>query len=190
MFMRIGAFLLLFLNTIAQATTPPPPAWVVDPAKSALTFEVIVNGERVRGSFGSFGALIKFDPANLAQSSAKITIDASAIKTGDRTRDVMLMKPIWFNVLDFPQVVFQTTGFVSKGANTYEAKGTLTLKGITKAIALPFTLDINGNTAIMKGATILKRLDFSIGQDEDFTGDKPVAHSVNVMVNITARRAK
>lgn len=187
MLTRVLGVALLVLTSAIQANAAPP-SWQVDPGKSALTFAVVVNGQTVKGAFDGFGTIIKFDPANLAQSSARITIDASAYKTGDRTRDVMLMKPAWFNVLDFPQVIFQTTGFVSKGGNAYDAKGKLTLKGITKDVTLPFTLNINGNTATMQGATTLKRLNFNIGQGEDFTGEAPVALSVKVMVNIVARR--
>ena len=181
---RVLCLTLLTVDVAAAA-----PSWQVDPAKSALTFSVVVNGQTVQGKYDGFGANIKFDPANLAQSSAKITIDASAYKTGDRTRDVMLMKPAWFNVLDFPQVIFQTTEFTAKGGKAYVAKAKLTLKGISKDITLPFTLNIKGNTAIMKGETTLKRLAFNIGQGEDYTGEKPVALSVKVIVNITARRA-
>ncbi len=183
MFIRALCMTLLTVGAAAAA-----PSWQVDPAKSALTFSVVVNGQTVQGKYDGFGADIKFDPANLAQSSAKITIDASAYKTGDRTRDVMLMKPPWFNVLDFPQVFFRTTSFTFKDGDSYDAKAKLTLKGMTKDITLPFTLNINGNTAIMKGETTLKRLAFNIGQGEDYTSEKPVALSVKVMVNITARR--
>lgn len=188
MYLRFMVLTMLCISASAQAN-PAPPSWQVDPAKSALTFSVVVNGQTVQGRYDGFGADIRFDPANLAQSSAKITIDASAYKTGDRTRDVMLMKPPWFNVLDFPQVIFQTTSFAFKGGGRYDAKAKLTLKGRTKDITLPFTLNINGNTATMRGETTLKRLAFNIGQGEDFTGEKPVALSVKVMVNITARRA-
>ncbi len=184
MFIRALCMTLLTVGAAAAA-----PSWQVDPAKSALTFSVVVNGQTVQGRYDGFGADIKFDPANLAQSSAKITIDSSAYKTGERTRDVMLMKPPWFNVLDFPQVIFQTTEIAANGTNAYVAKAKLTLKGITQGITLPFTLNINGSTATMKGETTLKRLAFNVGQGEDYTSEKPVALSVKVMVNITARRA-
>ena len=102
----------------------------------------------------------------------------------------MLLKPDWFNILDFPQAVFQTTSFVAKGGNKYEAVGSLKLKGVSKALSLPFTLDIKGDTAVMKGVTVLKRLDFGVGNTKDYAGETPVALSVKVMVNLTAKRAK
>jgi polyisoprenoid-binding protein YceI len=186
--------LKLWFALIAMMAAVPvsaaPAKWNVDPAKSALTYTVVVNGETVTGKFKAFGALIAFDPADLAHSSAKITIPMDEAKSGNTTRDATLLKPDWFNVLGFPQAVFQTTAFTSKGGNKYEAAAKLTLKGVTRNVTLPFTLDIKGDTAVMKGETVLKRLDFGVGQGSEFTTATPVALQVKVMVNVTAKRAK
>lgn len=186
--LRIVAFIAAFIASAGVAAAAPP-VWNVDPAKSSLAFEVVVNGQKVTGRFKAFGSQIAFDPADLANSSAKITIDMTEAKSGDATRDAMLLKPAWFNVLDFPQAVFQTTSFASKGGNAYEAKAKLTLKGAARDVTLPFTLSINGNAAVVKGETVLKRLEFGVGQGNDFTGDTPVALNVKVLVNLTATKA-
>lgn len=175
---------------LAAAASAAPARWNVDQAKSSLTFVVNVNGQVVTGKFKAFGALIAFDPADLTHSSAKITMDMTEVKSGDATRDAMLLKPDWFNVLDFPQAVYQTTAFVAKGGSAYEAQGTLTLKGVAQDIALPFTLTIKGNTAVVKGQTTLQRLAFNVGKNKEFMADTPVALSVKVMVNVTATRTK
>lgn len=189
MFLRIVcAFFAAAL--VAGTALAKPSTWQVDQAKSSLSFVVVVNGQTVTGKFAAFGALIAFDPADLAHSSAKITIDMTAAKSGDATRDAMLLKPDWFNVLDFPQTTFQTTGFSSKGGNSYEAHGKLKLKGVTKDIVLPFTLTIANDTAVMKGETILRRTEFKVGQGGQFDTDKPVAIAVKVLVNVTAKRSK
>jgi polyisoprenoid-binding protein YceI len=177
-------------NLLGGVAQSAPVTWTVDPAKSSLTFAVAVNGQTVTGKFNAFGAIIAFDPADLALSSAKVTIPMAGAKTDDATRDAMLPRPDWFNVPAFPQAVFETTTFAHKGGNAYEAAGKLTLKGITRAISLPFTLDIKGDTAVMKGETVLKRLDFGVGNIKEFAGETPVALSVKVMVNVTAKRAK
>ncbi len=175
---------------VVVAASAAPATWTVDQAKSSLTFTVGVNGQTVPGKFKAFGAIIAFDPADLAHSSAKITLPMDEAKTNEATRDAMLLKPDWFNILDFPQAIFQTTAFTAKGGNKYEAAGTLKLKGVSKALTLPFTLDITGDTAVMKGETVLKRLDFGVGNAKDYAGETPVALSVKVMVNLTAKRAK
>ncbi|NOT42749.1 MAG: YceI family protein [Alphaproteobacteria bacterium] len=175
---------------VAVPASAAPPQWNVVPTKSSLRFAVAIEGQTVVGKFKAFGALIAFDPADLAHSSAKITLPMDEAKTEHATRDAMLLKPDWFNILDFPQAVFQTASFVAKGGNKYEAVGTLKLKGVTKAITLPFTLDIKGDTAVVKGETVLRRLDFGVGQGPDFADATRVSLGVRVLVNVTARRAK
>jgi len=174
-------------GTIAFAQ---PARWNVDQGKSSLSYNVSISGQSVTGKFRSFGSLINFDPADLAHSSAKITIDMTDQKSGDATRDAMLQKPDWFNILDFPKAVFQTTSFVWKAGALYDVHGTLTLKGVSKPIVLPLTIAINGDTATAKGEVTLQRKDFHVGQGGQFETGKPVALAVKVMVNLTARRAK
>jgi len=182
--------LILVLSFVASSLASGEPAqWRVDPAKSSLKFVVDVNGQTVTGRFRSFAALIAFDPADLAQSRAKITIDMTDTKSGDATRDAMLSKPGWFNVLDFPQAVFETTSFSSTGGNAYAARGKLTIKGVSKDVVLPLTIVITGHTATAKGATTIFRTDFKVGQGAQFEGDKPVMRSVKVLVNVTAQRS-
>jgi polyisoprenoid-binding protein YceI len=172
------------------AAVAAPATWVVDPAKSSISFTVTVNGQPVQGAFKSFGATIAFDPADLAHSSAKVIVPMDAAKTGDATRDAMLLKPAWFNVLDFPKAVYQTTSIAHVKGNKYLAKGTLTLKGTTQPMLLNFSVDIKGDTATMIGAGLVKRLSFKVGEGPDFASGKPVALNVVIMVNVTAKRAK
>lgn len=186
---RVFSVLLFIAAAIAPAQAAPA-KWNVNPAKSSLSWTVVINGQTVSGKFKAFGALIAFDPTDLAQSSAKITMDMTEPKSGDQTRDQMLLQPEWFNVLDFPQAVFQTTGFVSKGSNAYDVKGNLTLKGVTKEITLPMTIAVSGNAATAKGELSLTRRDFNVGGSQAFEGDTPVALKVKVMVNVAATRAK
>ena len=181
---------LAFLSVAITSAHAAPASWIVDPAKSSLTFAVVVNGQNVTGTFPGFGALISFAADDLTHSSAKITMDMTGVNSGDSTRDATLRQPDWFNVLDFPQAVFQTTSIVSNGGNNYVANGTLKMKGVAKPVVLPFSLDIKGDVAAMKGATILKRLEFGVGTGSNFATAKPVALDVKVMVNITAKRAK
>lgn len=175
---------------LAGPVQAAPTTWIVDPTKSSLGWVVQISGQTVTGRFKAFDAAIAFDPADLANSSAKVTIDMSGPESGDATRDAMLTKPDWFASADHPRAVYQTTEFVAKGGDAYEAKGKLTLKGVTRDVPLSFTLTISGDTAVAKGQTTLARHAFNIGQGKDFETGTPVALSVTVMVNVTAMRAK
>ena len=180
----MAATLLLALALPAAAA----PDWTVDAAKSRLAFKVSVNGQVVDGRFPGFGAVIRFDPADLASSSVRITVDTTGIKTGDATRDAMLPKPAWFNVLGFPQATFQSTRFVADGPGRFICEGKLTIKGITQDIKLPFSIDIRGNKAVARGTGTIRRLDYKIGEGPDFATGTPVALEVKVLFDVTATR--
>lgn len=188
--MRIALLSILLAGVAGLAQAAEPPQWKIDQTHSALTFTVGVNGQTVKGRFPGIGALIRFDPADLAQSSVKATIDTTGIKTFDATRDAMLLKPAWFNVLDFPQAKFESVSFTANGPNRFICNGRLSIKGNVRDISLPFTLVIKGNTAQMTGETTLRRLDFHVGEGPDYQTETPVSLSVNVMVNIRATRSR
>jgi polyisoprenoid-binding protein YceI len=182
----LGIALAVLALTLPASAAP---AWKVDAAKSSLTFKVNVNGETVEGRFPGFGAQIRFDPNDLASSSVKVVMDTSGIRTGDRNRDTMLLKPDWFNVLDFPQAIFNCAGFTTSGPGKYVCQGRLTIKGVTRNVNLPFILDITGQKATARGTTTIRRLDFGIGKGKDFATASPVALDVTVSINVVATKA-
>jgi len=184
-FISSMAVTLLLVLALPAAAAPD---WTVDAAKSRLTFKVTVNGQVVDGRFPGFGAVIRFDPADLASSSVRITVDTTGIRTGDATRDAMLPKPAWFNVLGFPQATFQSTRFLVDGPGRFICEGKLTIKGITQDIKLPFTIDIRGNRAVARGTGTIRRLDYRIGEGPDFATGTPVALDVKVLFDVTATR--
>jgi len=163
-----------------------PAQWTVDTAKRKLGFHVVVNGQPVDGTL-PFGAVIALDPADLAHSSIKATIDMTSAKSGNATRDAMLPLPAWFDAKQFPKAQFATTAITSKGGDKYEAAATLSIKGIGKPVTLPFTLTISGNTAHAVGETTLQRLDYKVGEGKDFAPPAAAAE-VKVTVDITATR--
>jgi polyisoprenoid-binding protein YceI len=186
-------FFLSLVLGLASTAALAAPQWTVDPARSKLTFEVIVNGQTVVGTFKSFGALVTFAPDDLPGSKAKITIDMTDFASGDKTRDTMLFGPNWFNAKDFPKATFETTAFEFKGndkpnVGSYDVKGKLTLRGVSKDIVLPLSITITGSTAHVVGETTLTRTDFTVGQGKEFAGPTPVALQVKVNVDLTATK--
>jgi polyisoprenoid-binding protein YceI len=68
------------------------------------------------------------------------------------------------------------------------ATGTLSIKGISKPVTLPFTLILSGNTAHAVGKAQVIRTDFHVGTGEWEKPD-PVAHEVTVNIDLTATKA-
>jgi polyisoprenoid-binding protein YceI len=77
------------------------------------------------------------------------------------------------------------TTFKANGSGAYEAVGTLTIRGITQPIALPFTLAITGNQAKADGTVQLIRTKFGVGQGAWSTAQY-VALQVSVAFDIIA----
>jgi cytochrome b561/polyisoprenoid-binding protein YceI len=153
--------------------------WCVLP-ESAIEFEATQYGQTFKGAFKNFTAAIRFNPDDLTASQVLVAIPVSGITTGDSNRDTQARSADWFNEAQFPQAVFQTSLIEkTEGTDQYKANGSLTLRGISKEIDLPFTLTIteqNGTRLANMTAEIeIKRLDFGIGQGQwaktDVIGD-------------------
>ncbi|KPL67048.1 hypothetical protein SZ64_02425 [Erythrobacter sp. SG61-1L] len=176
--------------TIPAAAVGPEmaaPGWIVDQSASKLGYEGVGNSETFEGSFGKWDAEINFDPAHLDQSIAKVTIDTGSASSGDPSRDDPLRETSWFNISAFPNAVFATNGITSTGPNAYVADGTLTIRGVSQPVKLPFTLTIEGDTAKMQGQAKIDRTAWGLG--EGSWQDKSVDPNVTVKVDITAKRA-
>lgn len=161
--------------------------WAVDAGKSALGFTASASGVNFDGKFKSWQAEIAFDPANPAAGHAKVTIDMASAVTGDRQRDSALPESDWFAVKKIPQAVFEATSFTSKGGNQYEAVGTLTIRGTSKPVTMPFTLDITGADAHAKGKLDIVRTDYGVGQGEWSTAET-VGLGVSITFDLVAKK--
>jgi polyisoprenoid-binding protein YceI len=182
---HLCAALLTFGLTMPAVAAPP--SWTVDKAKSKVTFTGTHIGASFNGVFNEFAAVIAFDPADLPNSSAKVTFQTKSVETGDSTKDSALAEEDWLNPGKFPTATFATSQITSNGANSYIAKGTLTLKGKNLPATLPFTLTISGNSATMKGTTTVNRLDYEIGTQADGSGTF-VSKDIAISVELVATR--
>jgi polyisoprenoid-binding protein YceI len=181
---------LAVLAVALLAATPAAAAhWNVDYAKSRLGFTVQWSGEAFDATFKSWNAAIDFDPAHLAIAHARVSIVLDSEGSGSADNDDGLKGAEGFSVTQFPTATFETTGFKATGANAYIATGKLNLHGMTRAITLPFTLTIAGNTAHMTGKAVVSRLDFGLGASGEWAGETPIAHTVTISVDLTATKA-
>jgi polyisoprenoid-binding protein YceI len=147
-----------------------------------------MNGEAFTGSFKRWTAQIAFDPKALAASKVMVAVDVGSASTGDSDRDSALPTDDWLAASKFARATFMSKSFRDLGGGRYEADGDLTLRGVTRPIALPFTLTITGDTARMNGAVVLNRTAFGVGQGQWKTGDV-VDAKVTVNVALTAHKA-
>lgn len=178
------AFATLLLSNAANASD-----WTVDYGKSRLGFAATQAGNPFEGKFKTFAAKIKFDPDNLPGSRISVTVELASVESDDVQRDGGMSGEEWFNTSSFPQATYETTAIRATGDKTYEMDGTLSLKGITRPVTIPFTLNITGNTAEAHGSFPLMRTLFNVGTGQ-WEQDSAASHEVKVKIDIYATRTK
>lgn len=174
----------------APAATPAesadPVRWKVSPG-STLTFATAWSGTPVEGRFDRWKADILFGPKALDRSKVTVTIDMGSAKTGDAQRDASLPAPDWFDSASHPNAVFTASRFTQSGEGRYVAHGSLTLRGVTKPLDLPFQLKIEGANATMSARASLDRIAFGVGQGE-FAATDQIPAKVGIRVQLRAQR--
>ena len=111
----------------------------IDPFHSVLSFSVTHFGfTRVRGQFGKWSGTILWDKEDFTGSSMTIVIDVRTVDTGVARRDDDLRSDQFFDAERFPIAVFQSTRIVKEGEDDFIAHGDLTIRDVTREIAIPF----------------------------------------------------
>lgn len=173
------------------ATTYPAIQWRIDPSHSNVQFQVKHFFTPVTGTFDSYEATVNFDPNDLGNSNIDVTIQVESVNTNNQRRDGHLKTGDFFEAEKHPSITFKSDEIVSKGDNKYVAKGTLTIKGISKDLELPFTLlgvrqnvpragnQVAGITAEAK----ISRTDFTVGTG-NYAANTVIGDEVTIILNL------
>ncbi len=150
--------------TLANATG----TWVIDAAHTNLGFSARhAMVAKVRGSFADFSGSFTIDGADVAASSAELTIQAASIETKNADRDAHLKSADFLDVESFPTVTFVSTA-VTVAGNDVTVTGDLTIHGVTKSVDVAYEFvgisqDPWGQTKIgFEGSTKISRKEFGL----------------------------
>ena len=151
------------------------------------TLEIGVQqmGQSVSGSFADWTAAIRFDetPADGRHGDVTVTIATDSVTLGSVTAQARTAE--FFDTAAFPTAVFAAT--ILPADTGYLAEGTLTLRGVSVPVALPFAMTVADGIATMEGSTTLDRRDFGIGPS--YPDEQSVGFPVTVTVRLTAERS-
>jgi len=136
---RTGILVLAMIIGVATGALAAD-TYVVDAAHSSVGFTVKhMMVSNTRGSFTDVKGTVTADPADLGKSGVQVEIAVASITTGNNDRDNHLRSADFFDVAKYPTITFKSTKVERKG-DGYLATGLLTMKGVSKEIALPFTV--------------------------------------------------
>ena len=166
------------------AAAPPPTAGNWQVTTGTLGFTVKQMGADVQGSLPDWRAEITFDEAatNGSHGRVKVEIDTSTLTLGSVTDQAR--GPEFFDTATHKTAIFEAE--ILPAASGYEAKGTLTLRGQSQPVTLPFTMTIAADTATMQGSATLDRRSFGMGTG--YGDESTVGFPVQVSVSLTAER--
>ena len=155
----------------AKVSYAPIPAgeYKIDPAHSIVGFAIRhLEINWVEGRFKDFTGTIRYDESDATRSSVEFTAKIESIDTGVEARDKHLRTADFFDAAKYPEMTFKSSRVERKGKDRYVLHGDLTLKGVTKQVALPFTVtgainDPWGNTRFgVNAQTTIDRRDYGI----------------------------
>ena len=155
------------------------------PSKSEIGFTVKQMGVGVSGNFREFTARIDLDPQKPEAGKAQIEVTTASIATGEPQADTEAVAKPWLNAAGFPKARFASDEIHTLGQGRFEVKGKLTIKGKTREVKVPVTLENQPDgTALVAGEFTLLRTDFGVGGGE-WNDDELVANEVPVRFRFT-----
>jgi polyisoprenoid-binding protein YceI len=141
--------------------------WTLDISHSEIAFTVRHAGiSKVRGQFKDAEATLELAD-NVADSKVSASIKTASFDSGDANRDGHVRGEDFFDVEQFPEISFVSKSIVPSG-DDYELQGELTIKGVTRSVALEtefngVAIDPFGNTrAGLSAGTTISRKDFGL----------------------------
>jgi len=171
--------------------------WTIDPGHSAAQFSVrhmvVAN---VKGEFDGPVGTVTFDPSDLKTLKVDVTIAAKSVNTRNADRDKDLRSDLFFDVAKFPRMTFKSKRAEAGGPGKLKLVGDLTIKGVTKEVALdvegptPEIKDIWGERRIGATATTtIDRREFGLTYNRVLEGGGAVVgDTVNIVIDIEMTR--
>ncbi len=176
--------------------------WTFEPGHSAAEFcvkHMMVTW--LRGSFNNIQGYLEFDPEDPGMSSVEMTIPVKELWSGDKMRDDHLISEDFLDVKNHPTIIFKSTEVDVIGKNESKVTGNLTIRGVTKQVALDMKYLGKWNTPFwedgvdkgpiprigFQGTTRINRHDFGVSWNGDLEkGGVVVGDEVFITIDVEA----
>jgi polyisoprenoid-binding protein YceI len=169
-------------------------AWKIDTVHSHVSFSVKhLMVTTVRGKFNTYRGSVRLDPKDFTRSTFEGEIDVASIDTGNVDRDNHLRTNDFFDAANHPKITFKSSRIEPKGDGEYVVRGDLTIRGVTKPVALD--VEFRGTSKSPYGQTLagigvtgsLNRKDFGVDFNAPLeTGGVVVGEKVKLELDIEA----
>lgn len=159
----------------------------IDESSSRVGFCVNSALQRIEGNFEDFSGGISLDMADDNTGQTMVLIRSASLQTTGILVRHLLLGDDFFDVKDYPEILFVSRSLEWTGTDTAQLRGDLTLRGITRPVTFRVTLtpssDEPVDVIVVEATTTIDREAFGM---ESLKG---VADSaVNLCISAKARR--
>jgi len=142
----------------------------IQPDTSRVGFCVDSQIARVKAEFKEFqGGLTLWPDHPDNKDQAMVMVKTASLDTGGSMIEYMLKSERFFDVENYPEILFVSTGFTWSSDTTGTLKGDLTLHGVTRPVTFQVTLfpvktkdEKQVGKVLVKAGTIIHRSDFGM----------------------------
>lgn len=172
------------MSTTESVTMVPAGTWKLDPVHSSVGFEVDYLAGTFKGRFREV-------EARLAVGDETATLEGAArvesVDVNDENLTAHLQSPDFFDAERFPELRFSADE-ISLDRDTVTVQGEITIKGVTRPVALAGTVappiaDPYGNERVgLRVAATIDRTDFGVNWNMPLpTGQPALADDVTIV---------
>jgi polyisoprenoid-binding protein YceI len=168
--------------------------WQLDNVHTHVGFSVKhMMVTTVRGQFRNYKGNVNLDTEDFTRSSFEGEIDVASVDTGNPDRDNHLRTGDFFDAPNYPKILFKSGRIEARGDGEYVVNGSITIRGVTKPIALD--VEFLGTSRNPYGKTVagfsvrgtLNRKDFGVNFNAVLeTGGVAVGEKVKLEVDVEA----
>jgi polyisoprenoid-binding protein YceI len=169
-----------------------PENYKIDPAHSAVGFNVRHLFTNVTGKFMKFDGNFTVDPDAPDKATVTANVQATSVDTGNAKRDEDLRSANFFDATKYPEIAFKSKSVKPTGKDTADIVGDFTMHGVTKDLTLhaKFLGKGKGMGGDVSGWHLtsdpIKRTDFGLNWNKAIEGTAVVGDDVEITIDIEA----
>ena len=173
---------------LSHAQLPSSSQYSLTKSSSLVAFTIYTQGLfrlKREGHFTEVAGELSYDPARPADTRVNLLVNTASVDINDAEHNELLRSQEFFDAAEFPTMRFTSTATSTQQDGTMVVDGDLTIRGITKRIAIPVAL----RTTQQDGAQTAARFDttFDIDRTDFGLNGAPKTKGFNISISKRVR---
>jgi len=176
--MKLLPFCVLFVSIAALVAAPIEFDFKDPKGVNTVIFKTDAPLESINGTASGISGKVSFDPENPSGITGKIVVAAGSLHVPNPTMKEHMHGNNWLDVAKHPEITFEVESArnakTEGTATTLDVTGKMTIKGVTKSLAVPVKVTYlkdklkargsnkDGDLLVVRASFAIKRSDFGI----------------------------